>query len=508
MLPLSEIGRSHLGNLGSIPYHGVLRDFVDLTVHQFDVVVVGAGSAGMIAAYAAARTGARTCLVEGTGIVGGTTFALGNVVSFHNNRMEPVVAGFPQLIVDQTIEAGGARPGGHIRNPGGMCGTVTLLDPEILRFVMTELLEEAGVELLLHTSLVDAIMRDRRIVGIRILNKSGLQDIYAQVIVDCTGDADVAAKAEAAYEQDAPGKSLSATLLFRVAGVDSSRFVEDLKRYPDKMVLLEDPYLREKQALDSREVIVNEVKSIFDLPYVYLTNLVRDYIPKKDWPDWGVIGIEKAEWGRLKPFGSRVHFSPSPLRSDILYVNTTNLHIDASDGAQRSRAEVEGLRQVRLMLDILRRYIPGFESSYLLNIMPAISVRASRRIIGRYRLTRADVENGVRFPDSIARGCYPMSVQSETEPNVRYHLYVKDGKDYDIPYRCLIPEEIDGLLVAGRCLSATREASGSARCGAQCMALGQAAGTAAALSVEQGLLPGTLDFQILRQRLIAQRAIV
>lgn len=479
-----------------------------MTVHEFDVVVVGAGSAGMVAAYAAARTGARTCLVEGAGFVGGTTFALGNVVSFYNNRMEPVVAGYPQLIVDKMIEAGGALQGGHIRNPGGMCGTVTLLDSETLRYVMTELLEATGVKLLLQTVLVDAIMRDSRIVGISILNKSGTQIIHAQVIIDCTGDADVAVKAGAEVEIEIPGKSLSSTLIFRVAGIDSARFVNDLKRHPDKMILLEDPYLREEKALNPRDILANEVESIFDLPWVYLTNLVRDYIPKKDWPEWGVTGIEKAEWGKLKPFGSRVHFSPSPLRSDIIFVNTTNFHIDAVDGAQRSRAEIEGQRQVRTMLEILRRYIPGFENLYLLNTMPNISVRASRRIIGRYCLTRDDVENGTRFPDSIARGCYPMSVQSETEPNVRHHLYVKDGKDYDIPYRCLLPKEIEGLLVAGRCLSATREASGSARCGAQCMAAGQSAGTAAALSVEKGMVPSDLDPGELRQHLIAQDAIV
>ena len=127
---------------------------------------------------------------------------------------------------------------------------------------------------------------------------------------------------------------------------------------------------------------------------------------------------------------------------------------------------------------------------------------------GAYELTRADVENGARFADAIARGAYPMSVQSQTQPNVREHLFVHDGGDYDIPYRSLVPQDIDGLLVAGRCLSATREAVGSARMGAQCMAYGHAAGVAAALAASAGVPPRTLDIANLRRALQAQHAVL
>src|SRR5690606_6571632 len=129
---------------------------------------------------------------------------------------------------------------------------------------------------------------------------------------------------------------------------------------------------------------------------------------------------------------------------------------------------------------LLNRYIPGFEHARLHTISPSVSIRASRRIVGMYQLTREDIEQERRFPDGVARGSYPMSVQSITQPNVREYLFVPNGGDYDIPYRCFVPLKVDGLLVAGRCLSATREASGSARIGASCMAYGQAVGTAAA----------------------------
>ena len=144
----------------------------------------------------------------------------------------------------------------------------------------------------------------------------------------------------------------------------------------------------------------------------------------------------------------------------------------------------------------------------VLNSQARARLRASRRIVGEYKLTRDDIEDQVRFPDAIARGAYPMSVQSPTQPNVRQHLFVRDGGDYDIPYRCLLPREMDGLLMAGRCLSATREAIGSARMGAQCMAYGHAAGVAAALAARESVTPRDVNVQRLRGLLQEQRAIV
>jgi hypothetical protein len=196
---------------------------------------------------------------------------------------------------------------------------------------------------------------------------------------------------------------------------------------------------------------------------------------------------------------------PLPHRRDIVTLNATSITFDATDGAQRSRAELDGLRQMRIALDVLKRYVPGFGQSFLHTVLPAVSVRASRRIVGEYELTRNDVETGARFPDGIARGSYPMSVA--VRPGVREHLFVRDGGDYHIPYRSLVPRTADGLLVAGRCLAATREAIGSARMGAQCMAYGQAAGTAAALAVERGVAARELDGAELRRALDEQGAI-
>lgn len=477
-----------------------------MTHKYYDVIVVGGGTAGSIAAISAARLGASTCLVEATGHLGGTCHALANVTPFHNSRGEPVVGGLPQELVDRVIALGGAREKGHLPNYAGIGGSFTPLDPDAMKSALFELADEARVDLWLHSSLVAAVTAGNRVLGVKVHNKSGLQEMAAGVVIDATGDADVAAHAGADYVQDVPEASLNATLLFSLAGVDTNAFIADARTDPHKFVLLADPYLREVQKLSPGQVMRERVRDIYDCPYIYLSNLVRDYIPRADWGEWEITGEDKSEWGRLRPFAARFSIMPMPHRRDIVTVNATSITFDATDGAQRSRAEVEGQRQVRLAHDVLRRYVPGFASSFLHAVRPAVSVRASRRIVGEYELTRRDVEGGARFPDAIARGSYPMSVT--VKPGLREHLFVRNGGDYDIPYRCLLPIRTDGLLMAGRCLSATREAVGSARMGAQCMAYGQAAGAAAAIAVARKVSPRAIDIGALRHALLEQQAII
>ena len=475
---------------------------------SYDVIVVGGGSAGMNAALASARMGARTALIERFGHPGGTAFELGNSISYHNNRKEPIVGGIAQEIVDRMVTAGGAMQGGHLPNPSGVCGSFTPLESDVMKVVLLEMMDEAGVEMYLHSSFVEPVMDGSRVAGAVIHNKSGVQELSAKIVIDSTGDADVAAQAGVTVHQDTPETALNATLMFRLAAVDTDAFIDDIRRTPQKMILLEDPYFKTIPGLTPEKIMAEQVQTIYDAPYLYLANIVRDYIPESDWLEWEITGTDKPEWGRLRFLGSRVPVTPSPVRKDVLYVNATAITFDATDGSAWSQAELKGQRQIRLIIGIFRRYLPGFSDCYLLGSMPKVSIRASRRIEGEYELTRDDVAEGRRFPDGIARGAYPMSVQSTEKPNVRLHLYTKDGGDYDIPYRCLVPKGVDGLLVAGRCLSATREASGSARIGATCQAYGHAAGVAAALAVDDDVAPRDVDTDKLRGLLLEQNAIV
>jgi hypothetical protein len=476
--------------------------------HAFDVIVVGGGTAGSVAALAAARSGARTCLVEQAGHLGGTCHALANITPFHNSRGERVVGGLAQALIDRIAERGGTRAGAHLPNPTGIGGSFTPVDPDAMKLALFELAQDAGVDAWLHTVLLDAVVEQGRVRGVRVHNKSGLHELAAPVVVDATGDADVAAAAGAAYDQDVPEAALNATLLFRLAGVDTRAFIEDVRVAPHKIVLLADPWLREVKRLDPQRLMQEQVRDIYDCPYIYLSNLVRDYIPRADWGRFDITGEDKASWGRLRPFGSRFSIMPVPHRDDIVTLNVTSMTFDATQSDKLSAAEFEGQRQLRLAVEVLRDYVPGFRRAFLHSVSPSVSVRASRRIRGEYTLTRDDVEGQARFPDAIARGAYPMSVQSPTQPNVRQHLFVRDGGDYDIPYRCLVPERIDGLLMAGRCLSATREAIGSARMGAQCMAYGHAAGVAAAMAAADRAVPRAVSAERLRRELVAQGAVV
>ncbi len=473
---------------------------------RYDVVVAGGGTAGSIAAIAAARNGARACLVEAGAHLGGTCFALANITPFHNTRGEAVVRGLPQELVERIAAHGGTREKMHLPNFTGIGGSFTPVDPEIMKLALFELASEAGVDLWLHSRMLETVTAGHRVTGVRVHNKSGLHELGASVVIDATGDADVAVSARAEYVQDTPEAALNATLLFRLAGVDTDQFIADARDAPHKVVLLADPYLRNVKKLTPEEVMRERVRDIYDFPYVYLANIVRDYVPRTDWGEWEITSDGKPGWGRLKPFAARFSIMPLPHRRDIVTLNATSITFDATDGAQRSRAEIEGQRQMHLAFEVLRRYVPGFRQSFLHTVLPAVSVRASRRIAGEYELDRGDVENGARFPDAIARGAYPMSVQSAA--GVREHLFVRDGGDYDIPYRCLVPRAVDGLLVAGRCLSATREAVGSARMGAQCMAYGQAAGTAAAIAARDGIAPRAIDIGQLRAALQEQGAII
>ncbi len=477
-----------------------------MSSRHYDVVVVGGGTAGSIAGIAAARNGARTCLIEAGAHLGGTCFALANITPFHNSRGEAVVRGLPQELVERIAAHGGAREKIHLPNLAGIGGSFTPVDPEAMKLALFELAGEAGVELWLHSTILETLTAGDRVTAIRVHNKSGLHELGASVVIDATGDADVAVGAGAGYVQDTPEAALNATLLFRLAGVDTDAFIADARAAPQKVVLLADPYLREIEKLTPEIVMRERVHDIYDFPYIYLANIVRDYVPRSDWDEWEITGEDKSGWGRLKPFAARFSIMPLPHRRDVVTLNATSITFDATDGAQRSQAEIEGQRQMHIACEVLRRYVPGFQQSFLHTVLPAVSIRASRRVIGEYELTRADVENGARFPDAIARGAYPMSVQSAA--GVRQHLFVRDGGDYDIPFRCLVPRKIDGLLVAGRCLSATREAVGSARMGAQCMAYGQAAGTAAALAAHAKIAPRAIDIAKLRATLQQQGAIV
>jgi hypothetical protein len=408
---------------------------------DLDVLVVGGGSAGCTAAVAAARQGAQVGLVERMPFLGGTgTAVLDTFYGFYcpGPTARKVVGGIPDEVVAR-LEAAGAA----LRRPNTYgAGTGITYDPERLKTVWEAMAGEAGVRLLLHSLVLDAVVADGRIVGAIVANKAGLFEIRARAVVDASGDGDVAWACGVPSEGAGHGPVQALTTTFRLANVDIER-----ARQVRKEVLWE----RMREANRSgRYRLPREEGSVHITPYpgVVATNMVR-------------ITLE-----------------------------------DPTDPLQLSRAEVEGRRQALEYHRFLREQIPGYEHSVLIGFATWIGVRESRRIRGEYWLTREDVLAARKFPDAIAMCGAPVE-EHHAGPDTRWE-YLPEGAAYDIPYRCLLPLGIEGLLVAGRCLSASHDAHASVRSMAQCMAMGQAAGLAAAQAVQTGKTPRQIDVRRLQ----------
>jgi len=419
---------------------------------HFDVLVVGSGSAGSSAAISAARLGARTMLIDRMPFLGGTSTAvLDTFYAFYTPGEHPlrVVGGIGWEVARRLTEQGMAfeRP-----NTYG-AGTGVTYDPEVLKVLWERLAEDAGVEVLLHTWATGVQQADGRVTGVRVWNKGGESTIGAAVIVDASGDADVCAMAGVPYEDARSTPNLqSLSTIFRVANVD--------------------------------------VEKAAALPKTELWAMMR-------------AAAESGAY-RLPRLEGSWHRTPHP---GVITVHMTRIpNVDATDPEQLTRAEIEGRRQVREYQRFLRDRVPGFESSVLVATSPAIGVRESRRVIGDYRLTRDDVLDARRFDDEIALCGAPIEDHA-AGPDTRW-TYVPQGGVYGIPYRCLLPKGVEGMLVAGRCFSATHDAHASARSMATCMAMGQAAGTAAAMAARAGGLPRAIDATKLRDCLLEGGALL
>lgn len=408
------------------------------------MLVAGAGSAGATAAVAAARAGARTLLVDRLGFLGGTSTAvLDTFYAFYTPGEEPrkVVAGIPDEVV-----AGLRAEDAAIERPNTYgAGTGITYDPEVLKRVWERLVLDAGADVLLHAFVhgveLDA---DRRVAAVRLWTKGGELAVRPRCVLDATGDADVCHLAGAPYEP--PGEDVqSLSTVFRLANVD--------------------------------------VACVEALPKQELWRLMRE-------------AREEGSYDLPRLEGS-VHRTPQP--GVMMALMTRMRDVDATDPRQLTLAEIEGRRQCREYFRFLRERVPGFERAVLVSTSPAIGVRESRRVLGEHVLSADDVLSARQFPDQVARCGAPIE-DHHAGVDTRW-VYLEPGAAYGIPYRCLLPREVEGLLVAGRCFSASHDAHASARSMATCMAMGQAAGTAAALAAAGGLPPRALDAARLRERL-------
>lgn len=443
-------------------------------VVEADVVVVGGGPAGINAAIASGRLGAKTVLIERYGFLGGmSTIALVYPwMTFHTETGEQVIKGIAQEIVDRLQERGGSP--GHLRDTVGFVSTVTPYHPELYKLVAVEMLKEAGVKLFVHSFVDQVNVVENELSSVTLTSKSGKYEIRGKVFVDATGDADVAylAGAPTSKGRDTDGLTQPMTMKFRMRGVD----LEQVKQY----------------MLDHPEEFYH--KTPFDqLSSIPLTGVQGFYT------HWKLSGVPINR--------DQVLFFTGPEPDEVL-INCTRVQgLDGTDVEDLTEAEEEGRKQVLLMSEFLKNKVPGFSQASISAVGTQIGIRETRRIVGEYSLTIDDVVAGRRFPDVIARSGYPIDIHDPSGKGVVAADIEGEGA-YDIPYRCLLSNKIDNLLAAGRCISTTHEALATTRLTPSCMATGQAAGTAAALAIKDGTIPRMIDVSKLQEQLRLANAVL
>jgi hypothetical protein len=421
-------------------------------VHQAEVVVCGGGPAGVGAALAAARTGAKTVLIENQICLGGmATAGMVNRLGPYHDQRALILGGIPWEVLRILIDRGLAQEP-IICDPKNWSDYWLVFDPEGMKLVLDELLRKAGVQVFFGALGVSPILRDGAIEGVIVESKSGRQAILGQIVVDATGDGDIAARAGVPFAIGRPEDGLlqPATLFFKCLNMDWPRALDYVNRHQRRLV----------------EEAAHQVGNDFVLP-----------------------GTD------------------SYLHPEETYFNCLHEHeVDGTKLADISRAAMELRRKMWINTEVLRRHVPGCERISLSVSAAALGIRESRRLAGEYELTIDDVLAGRQFEDQVYRYACFIDIHEPRPGQKSAHSdrALEPGVSYGIPYRCLLPKTVDNLLVAGRCFSATHEALASARMMPSCMAMGQAAGTAAALCIQQATTPRRLNPQVLRQTLSKQ----
>lgn len=417
-------------------------------VGVYDVVVCGAGPAGVIAAIAAAREGVSVALVERFGFLGGmATAGLVMPLSVFTYQNKRVIGGIPWEFLER-LEAMG---GGYIEKPLGNVA----FDPELYKLCMQRMVLEAGVTLYMNSYLTGIVVgKDGKVECVVIENKNGAEALEAKVFIDCTGDADLAAMAGVEM-QPMNGEPLQPlSTYFILAGVDTSS------------PLIAEAMHHNKQGVNCHCVPI------------------REYL------------LEHAEELNIPEFGGP--WFCTTLHEGCVAVNMTRTAADACDNRDYTAAECRLREDVYRMADVLRNNFAEFKNCYVASVATQAGIRETRRIKGVHTMTAEEYMSGYRYEDSISRGAHPIDIHATKGSSQVTHFLEQAAY---VPYRALIAQNYPNLLVAGRCLSADRKAFASMRVQASCMGTGQAAGVAAAMAAKCSCDVQNVDVEALVARL-------
>ena len=435
-------------------------------VHRTDVLVVGAGPGGLAAALAAARAGVEVTLVERFGCFGGNITTVG-------------VEGFAWYRHERTVEANGI--GREFEERAKAMGAAVPesqslsyeLDSEGFKVVADQLVEESGITPMLHRLFVAPIVENDRITGIITESKAGREAILGKVVIDATGDADIAHRAGAPVTHPPREELQAASVMFHVAGVDKARFMEDVRANPQTY-----------SDWSSGEWTVETDGKEDEMFSPFL---------KKPFETARKMGVIPSDLTTISGTWGAVHDS-----GEMTYMNLVHLdNCDGTDPGDLTHFEMEGRRQAMMAIDALRRFAPGCESVRLRNFGMTLGVRDTRKIDAVYNMTEADVRHQARFEDSI--GIYPEFIDG-------YGILIlpTTGRYMHIPYRSLLPKKIKGLLVAGRATGGDRIAHAATRDMACCAVAGQGAGIAAAQAVKSKAELDSVDLVAIHKELDRQ----
>lgn len=446
--------------------------------YRCQLLVVGGGPSGVCAAVAAARAGMKVMLIDSGNCLGGmgTKGLVGPFMTCYDAKGENmIIRGLFEEVVDRLIALGGALHPSGIRQGTEFTAWIseghdhcTPFDPELLKVVYDHMCKEAGVKVLYHASFVSPIMKGDRIRGAVLLTPSGLEAAHADMVIDATGDGTVAFRAgvPCVFGDPESGRVQPASLFFRMNNIDTDRLVAEVV-----------PHLP-------------EFRRVNGVSYRCL--------------HWRVAEAEAAgEWDLAR---KSVNIWRS-VEKDQWVVNCTRIHgVDATDAENLTAAEEEGRRQVQELMHFFHKYVPGCEKATLMGTGSTMGIRESRHPHGDFVLNVQDLIDGVIPEDNILLSANSIDVHGAMGGPAG-GLYMPIKKDmYGIPYRTLIPKGVKSLLLAGRCISADSASAGAIRVMPPAMAIGQAAGSAAALCIKNGLEPEELDYQDLRRVLIEGKA--